>query len=89
MPRGSPSPKLAISIDPDVHQGVLAAAAADGISVSAWMTEAARRSLHVRDGLAAVMEWEADHGAFTEAELQAARGRVTDEVMETARSRRA
>ena len=76
MPRGNPSPKLAITIDPDVHAQVLAAAAADGVSVSAWLTEAARRALKVRDGLAAVAEWEAEHGAFTEAELSAARERV-------------
>jgi hypothetical protein len=30
---------------------------------SAWMTSAARRALRVRDGLAAVAEWEAEHGA--------------------------
>lgn len=33
MPRGNPSPKLAISVDPDVHAGVLAAAAAEGVRV--------------------------------------------------------
>jgi len=41
------------------------------------MTEAARRALKIRDGLAAVGEWEAEHGAFTEQELAAARQRVT------------
>jgi hypothetical protein len=80
MPRGRPSPKLAITVDADVHDGVVAAAAAEGVSVSAWMTEAARRTLLVRDGLAAVAEWEAEHGAFTEAELTASRQRVTAEV---------
>ena len=80
MPRGNPSPKLAITVDPDVHQGVLAAAHDEGVSVSAWMTEAARRSLLIRDGLAAVEEWEAEHGAFSPAELAAARQRVAEEV---------
>lgn len=80
MPRGKPSPKLAITVDPDVHRGVLAAAADEGISVSAWMTAAARRALLVRDGLHAVDEWEEEHGAFTEPELEAARRRVADEV---------
>src|ERR1017187_5297942 len=42
MPRGNPSPKLAITIDPDIHENILAAAARDGVSVSAWMTAAAR-----------------------------------------------
>ena len=38
MPRGNPSPKLAMTIDPDVHRNILAAAARDRVSVSAWMT---------------------------------------------------
>jgi hypothetical protein len=76
MPRGSPAPKLAITVDPDVHAKVIRAAKAEGTSVSAWMTEAARRSLLVRDGLAAVAEWEAEHGKLTSAELDAARARV-------------
>jgi hypothetical protein len=33
-------------------------------------------ALKVRDGLAAVAEWEAEHGALTEAELNAARQRL-------------
>ncbi len=80
MPRGRPSPKLAITVDPDVHAQVLAAAAEEGVSVSAWMTNAARRALLVRDGLAAVAEWEAEHGALTDAELAEARQRVANEV---------
>ena len=76
MPRGNPSPKLAITVDPDVHAGVVAAAAAEGVSVSAWMTEAARGALRVREGLAAVGEWEAEHGPLTDEELAAARRRV-------------
>ena len=76
MPRGNPSPKLAITVDPDVHAQVVAAAAADGVSVSAWMTSAARRALRLRDGLAAVAEWEAEHGALTGEELEAAHRRV-------------
>lgn len=73
MPRGNPSPKLAITIAADVHERVQGAAADCGVSVSAWMTDAARLALKVRDGLAAVSEWEAEHGALTEAEIKAAR----------------
>jgi hypothetical protein len=76
MPRGSPAAKLAISVARDVHAKVLKAAESEGVSVSAWMTEAARRALRVRDGLLAVGEWEAEHGALTEAELDAARRRI-------------
>ncbi len=76
MPRGNPSPKLAITVDPDVHRQVVDAAAAEGVSVSSWMTTAARRALKVRDGLAAVSEWETEHGSLTAAELVEARQRV-------------
>jgi hypothetical protein len=75
MPRGSPAVKLAVTVDADVHAKVLDAAAAEGTSVSAWMTAAARRALLIRDGLAAVAEWEAEHGALTPAEMAAARTR--------------
>lgn len=87
MPRGRPSPKLAITVDPDVHDRVMAAAAEEGVSVSAWMTAAARRALLVRDGLAAVAEWEAEHGLLSEAEMDAARRRVADEVRGSVRPR--
>lgn len=47
--------------------------------MSAWMTEAARRALQIRDGLAAIAEWEQEHGEFTAAELAQARERVARE----------
>jgi hypothetical protein len=76
MPRGNPSPKLAISIDPDIHKDILAAAARDGVSVSAWMTAAARQTLQRRAGLAAVARWEKEHGRFTTEEMNEARRSV-------------
>lgn len=48
MPRGNPSPKLAITVDPDIHESILRAAAREGVSVSAWMTAAAREALRQR-----------------------------------------
>lgn len=80
MPRGKPSPKLAITVDPEVHAGVVAAASEEGLSVSAWMTNAARRALLVRDGLKAVAEWETEHGPLSETELADARKRVAEEL---------
>lgn len=80
MPRGNPAPKLAITVDPDVHERVLAAAAEEDVSVSAWMTRAARDALRRRAGLAAVAEWEAQHGRLTESEMRDARRRVIDQV---------
>ena len=76
MPRGNPAIKLAISVDADVHSGVIDAAEAEGLSVSAWMTAAARHALRIRDGLAAVAEWEQEHGPLTSQELAAARHRL-------------
>lgn len=67
---------MAITVDRDVHAKVLRAARQQKQSVSAWMTSAARRQLALRDGLAAVAEWEREHGAFTQEELRAARRRV-------------
>jgi hypothetical protein len=76
MPRGNPSPKLAITIDPDIHENILAAAAREGVSVSAWMTAAARMALQRRAGLAAVALWEKQHGSFTTEEINEARRSV-------------
>jgi hypothetical protein len=87
MPRGNPAVKLAITVDPDVHAELLHAAEAEGLSISAWMTRAARRALRIRDGLSAVADWEAQHGELTEEELEAARRRITKPRRAKRRSR--
>ena len=89
MPRGKPSPKLAITVDPAVHKGIVAAAAEEGLSVSAWITAAARRALLVREGLAAVSEWEQENDPLTDAELRSARERIADEIRHPAKRRSA
>jgi hypothetical protein len=88
MPRGNPAVKLAVTVDADVHSKVLEAADAEGKSVSAWITAAARRALLVRDGLAAVAEWEAEQGALTPAELLAARSRIEPKAIRRKGSQR-
>jgi hypothetical protein len=80
MPRGSPSPKLAITVDPEVHDNILAAAAREGLSVSAWMTVAAREALQRRAGLAAIAQWEEQHGPFTPEEMNEARRTVLGQL---------
>jgi hypothetical protein len=80
--------KLAVTVDADVHAKVLKAAEAEGTSISAWITTAARRALLARDGLAAVAEWEAEHGALTRAELEAARSRIARSTARRKRSSR-
>ena len=88
MPRGNPSPKLAITIDPEVHENILAAAARDGVSVSAWMTAAAREALRRRAGLAAVAQWEKQHGRLTEQEMNEARRNVRGQLRTSRTARR-
>jgi hypothetical protein len=88
MPRGAPAVKLAVTVDRDVHAELVRAARQDGVSISAWMTDAARRSLRVRDGLAAIAEWEAEHGPFTDRELNEARQRVRQKHLRRPPSRR-
>jgi hypothetical protein len=43
-----------------------------GLSLSAWLNRAAENALAVEDGIGAVAEWEAEHGALTAEELRAA-----------------
>lgn len=76
MPRGNPSPKIAITVDPEVHENIVSAAARERVSVSAWMTAAAREALRRRAGLAAIDEWEKQHGRFSAEEMDDARRRV-------------
>ena len=88
MPRGNPSPKLAITVDPEVHKKILRAATRDQVSVSAWMTGAARQALQVRAGLAAVGRWEKQHGPFSAEEMEQARRRVRAQLRTTRTVRR-
>ena len=88
MPRGNPSPKLAITVDPGIHENILAAAASDGVSVSAWMTAAARMALQRRAGLAAVAMWEKQHGPFTAEEMNEARRSVRAQLRTPRTARR-
>jgi hypothetical protein len=73
MPRGNPSPKLTITVGPDIHESILAATARDRVSVSAWATTAAREALKRRAGLAAVGLWDKQQGRFTPEEMTEAR----------------
>jgi hypothetical protein len=88
MPRGNPSPKLAITIAPEVHENILAAAEREGVSVSAWMTTAAREALLRRTGLAAVELWEKQHGRFTAKEMDEAHRDVRAQLLAAPKTRR-
>jgi predicted transcriptional regulator len=72
--------RLAITLDPEVHKNIVQAAAREGVSISAWMTTAAREALRRQAGLAAVELWEKEHGRFTEQELDESHHRVLAQV---------
>ena len=61
--------KRSISMPPDLDAEIAAAAEQAGMSYSAWLADAARKEFTIRAGLAAVSQFEQDHGAFTPEEL--------------------
>ena len=61
--------KRSISMPPDLDAEIAAAAAQAGMSYSAWLADTARKEFTIRAGLAAVSQFEEDHGAFTAEEL--------------------
>jgi hypothetical protein len=61
--------KRSISMPPDLDVEIAAAAAQAGMSYSAWLADTARKEFTIRAGLAAVRQFEQDHGAFTPEEL--------------------
>jgi hypothetical protein len=54
---------------PDLDADIAAAAAHEGISYSAWLAAAARKEFTIRAGLAAVSQFEREHGSFSSDEL--------------------
>ena len=56
--------KLSVALDEQVLEGARASAALEGSSLSAWLSEAARTRLRVRDGLRGVAEFEAEFGSL-------------------------
>jgi hypothetical protein len=61
--------KRSISMPPQLDAEIAAAAAQAGLSYSAWLADTARKEFTIRAGLAAVSEFERDHGAFSPTEL--------------------
>ena len=72
--------KLSVALDERVAEAAAASAERHGLSLSAWLNRAAQNSLAIEDGLAAVAEWEAEHGPLTADELAAA-----DAILDAAR----
>ena len=61
--------KRSISLPPDLDAEIAAAAEHAGMSYSAWLAATARKEFTIRAGLAAVAEFEEEHGASSPAEL--------------------
>ena len=68
--------RITVSLETDLAAAVRDAADADAQNVSSWLADAARRQLAARGLREVVAAWEAEHGAFDDAELAAARARV-------------
>ncbi|WP_419551795.1 hypothetical protein [Candidatus Poriferisodalis sp.] len=71
--------RLSITLEQSVAERAANAAASHGVSLSAWLNAAAERAIRVEDGLAAVREWEKEHGELSPEELMWA-DKVVDSV---------
>jgi hypothetical protein len=61
--------KLSVAIDESVAEAAARSAERQGLSLSAWLSRAAANALAIEAGLAAVAEWEAEHGELDADEL--------------------
>jgi hypothetical protein len=61
--------KRSISLPPDLDAEIAAAAAHAGMTYSSWLAATALKEFAIRAGLAAVAQFEDEHGAFTPGEL--------------------
>src|SRR5216684_2008371 len=66
--------KRSVSLDEGVASSVEQAAKQDGVSFSAWLSQAAEKQLRVRQGLRGVAAWEGETGSLSAEEHAAARG---------------
>lgn len=57
--------KLSIALEEQVARAARQSAERKGMSLSAWVNEASRNALRIEEGLAAVAEWEAEHGPIS------------------------
>jgi hypothetical protein len=68
--------KVTITLDEHLVEAMGVAAREAGVPLSRLIASAAEREMRRRIGQAVVAEWEAEHGAFTPAELTAARAEM-------------
>jgi predicted transcriptional regulator len=70
------SKKLSITLPADLAEDVERLARDRGLPVSAWLAEAAAEARRHQAALAAIADYEAEFGRFTDAELAEARARL-------------
>ena len=68
--------RFSVTMPPEHGEGVRRAAARQGTSVSTWLTEAATDKLRNELLGAALDQWEAEDGSFTQTELDEAASRL-------------
>ncbi len=61
--------KRSVSIPPDLARAIDQAAARDGTTFSAWLSDTAAHRLRLEAGRRAIAEWEREHGPLTPEEL--------------------
>lgn len=61
--------KLSVSFEPKLAKLIRKAALGAGLSLSAWLADAADRQLLVEEGRRALAEWESEHGEISRREL--------------------
>lgn len=81
--------KLSITLPADLAEDVERLARERGLAVSAWLAEAALEAKRHHAALAALAEYEAEYGQFTEAELAETRARLAAMDAAAATPRRA
>ncbi len=68
--------KMSISLDPQLGDDIRGAAERAGVSVSAWIADAAAARLRKQALAEFLSDWQAKHGKITEAELARARAEL-------------
>ncbi|MGH3828266.1 MAG: hypothetical protein ACRDQX_14020 [Pseudonocardiaceae bacterium] len=69
--------KISVSLEEETLAAARSAAEDAGLSLSAWLSHAAHEAAKLAAGLAAVREYEAEDGAFTQEEIDRA-----DEILD-------
>ena len=70
--------KVTITIDEAVLATLRSLAEQAGLPLSTYVTRAAEHHARIQDGLAAMREWEQEHGAFTEDEIAEADAAIAE-----------